>query len=593
MEEERISDEVAAAVGKRHLTILIKDVDLVNVFTGEIYPTSIGIYRNRVVNIGKDAEKLHAGLVIDGSGKTAIPGLIDTHLHIESTMLTPANFASAVLPHGTTTVVADPHEIGNVLGKAGVRMMLDNGKGLPLRVFFYAPTCVPECSAVTSGAEITPADVEEMLGWDGIAGLGEVMDFPGVLSGDGKMMSILEAGRRNKAVIDGHAVFLTGNDLNAYVTAGPEADHENFNPASVIEKLRSGMYVKLRGPTILNVKAMVSALNELPKPWNIIFVTDDIMPDNLLKMGHLDFVCRNYIQAGMDPVEVVRAATWRPAQHMHFFDLGAIAPGKIADIVVLDKLEKFNVDTVIANGALVAKGGILAAEFSKQPFDSRAKNTVKVKQLSVDDFQVEPPIRNGRIKVNVIDFTQSPGEMGDVGLAFLESVLTRLEQAELEVRDGNYVMGDLATAFVFERHGRSGSRGLAFVRSLIRKGAVASTVAHDAHNLVILGTNPKDMLAAAQAVTKQGGGVAAVKDGRLLALIELPIAGIMSDEEIQVVGGKMAKLRQAFGELGLLDHPYMPLISLLTLAVVPHVRITDKGLFDVDHQQYVNTLVAD
>jgi adenine deaminase len=278
---------------------------------------------------------------------------------------------------------------------------------------------------------------------------------------------------------------------------------------------------------------------------------------------------------------------------MHFFDLGAIAPGNIADIVLLDKLEKFNVDTVIANGALVAKNGKLTAEFSKQPFDPRARNTVKVKRLSVEDFQVKPPIKNGRVKVNVIDLTQPAVEMADVGLAFLESVLTRLEQVEMEVRDGDYLMGDLATAFVFERHGRSGSRGFAFVRSLIRKGAVASTVAHDAHNLVILGTNPNDMLATAQVVTKQGGGIAAVKDGKLLALIELPFAGLMSEEEIQVVGGKMVKLRQAFRELGLLDHPYMPLISLLTLAVVPHVRITDKGLFDVDHQQYLNTLVAD
>ena len=592
MEGGGISDEIAAALGKRPLTTLIKDVDLLNVHTGEVYPASIGIYRNKIVTVGKKAGELRSDLVVNGAGKIAIPGLIDTHLHIESCMITPANFAAAVLPHGTTTVVADPHEIANVLGKNGVRMMLDNSRGLPLRIFFFAPTCVPECGAVTSGAEITPADVEEMLGWKGIAGLGEVMDFPGVISGNEKMMRILETGRKRGAVIDGHCVLLTGNELNAYVAAGPEADHENFNPESAIEKLRSGMYVKLRGPHILDVKAMVSALNGIPKPWNVILVTDDVMPDNLLKFGHLDFVCRTYIQAGMDPVEVVRAATLRPAQHMRFFELGAIAPGKMADILLIDKLEKFNVDTVIANGALIAKNGKLLTEFPKPTFDPAARNTVKMKQLTIDDVQVKPPVENGRVKVNVIDFTQPHGEMSDMGLAFLQLTLTKLEQTEVEVHDGKYLLDDLAVALVFERHGRTGARGFAFVRGLIRKGAIASTVAHDAHNLVILGTNPQDMLLAAKQVTQYGGGIAATLDGKLLASIELPIAGLMSQEGIEVVGAKMEKLRQAFKEMGVLDHPYMPIISMLTLSVIPRVRITDKGLFDVEKQQFVNSLIT-
>jgi adenine deaminase len=592
MEVDRISDEVAAALGKRPLTTLIRDVDLLNVFTGEIYPASIGIYRNKIVSVGKKAGELRADLIIDGAGKTAIPGLIDTHLHIESCMITPANFAAAVLPHGTTTVVADPHEIANVLGKSGVRMMLDNSKGSPLRIFFFAPTCVPECGAVTSGAEITPADVEEMLAWNGIAGLGEVMDFPGVISGNEKMMDILEMGRKSKAVIDGHCVFLTGNELNAYVTAGPEADHENFNADSAIEKLRAGMYVKLRGPHLLDVGAMVSALNRIPKPWNVIFVTDDVMPDNLLKFGHLDFVCRTFIEAGMDPVEVVRGATLRAAQHMRFYGLGAIAPGRVADVLLVDKLEKFNVDTVIANGALVAKNGKLVVNFPRPIFDSRARNTVKVKHLTIEDVQVKPPIEKDRLKLNVIDFTNPREEISDMGMAFLQLVLTKLEQTEVEVRDGNYLLGDLATALVFERHGKTGARGFAFVRGLIKKGAIASTVAHDAHNLVILGTNPQDMLLAAHEVTQYGGGIAATQDGKLLASIELPLAGLMSEEGYEVVGAKMMKLREAFKEMGVLDHPYMPIISMLTLSVIPRVRITDKGLFDVESQQFVNSLVT-
>lgn len=592
MQPDRIREDIEAALGKRPLTTLIKNVDLLNVFTGEIYPASIGLYRSKIVAVGPKAGELRSDLVIDGTGKTAIPGLIDTHLHIESTMMTPANFAAAVLPHGTTTVVADPHEIGNVLGKEGVRMMVDNSKGLPLRTFFFAPTCVPECGAVTSGAEITPADVQEMLTWDGIAGLGEVMDFPGVLSGNDKMMRILETGIRNKTVIDGHAVLLTGNELSAYAAAGPEADHENFNAESAIEKLRTGMYVKLRGPHILDIKAMVSALNKIPKPWNIILVTDDVMPDNLLNFGHLDFVCRSFIQAGMDPVEAVRAATSRPAQHMRFFELGAIAPGKIADIVLIDKLETFNIDTVIASGAVVAKHGKLLTQFNRSTFNPRAKNSVKMKCLTSEYVQLKPPIENGRLKVNVIDFTSPQKEMSDMGLAFLQLLLTKLEEDEIEVRNGKYVLGELSVALVFERHGRTGARGSGFVRGLITKGAVATTVAHDAHNLVVAGTNPQDMLAAANQVIQYGGGVAAFKDGRILASIELPLAGLMSEEDLSLVGHKMMEMRQAFKELGVPDHPYMPLISLFTLSVIPHVRLTDKGLFDVDHQKFVESLVA-
>ena len=418
------------------------------------------------------------------------------------------------------------------------------------------------------------------------------MDFPGVLSGNEKMMRILEIGRKRKAVIDGHCVLLTGNELNAYVSAGPEADHENFNGDSAIEKLRSGMYVKLRGPHLLDVRAMVSTLNGIPKPWNILFVTDDVMPDNLLKFGHLDFVCRTFITARMDPVEVVRAATLRAAQHMRFFELGAIAPGKMADILLIDKLEKFNVDTVIANGTLVAKNGKLIADFPRTTFNPAARNTVKIKQLTIGDVQPKPPVENGRLKVNVIDFTQPSAEMSDMGLAFLQLALTKLEQTEVEVRDGNYLLGDLAVALVFERHGRTGARGFAFVRGLIKKGAIASTVAHDAHNLVILGTNPQDMLLAAKQVIQYGGGIVATLDGKLLASIDLPIAGLMSQDGVDVVGLKMGKVRQAFKEMGVLDHPYMPIISMLTLSVIPPVRITDRGLFDVEKQQFVSSLVT-
>ena len=587
-QETVVKNLIDSALGHKPLTYMIKNVDLLNVFTGEQYPANIGIYQNRIVNVSTKSEQFSAEQIIDGTGKTAIPGLIDTHLHIESTMLTPANFAAAVLPHGTTTVCADPHEIANVLGKTGVRMMLDDAAQLPMKIYFYAPTCVPECNAVTAGAEITSKDIEEMLDWNGIVGLGEVMDFTGVLSGNEKMMKILEAGRSKNAVIDGHCVFLSGKELNAYIAAGPIADHENFTIESTIEKLRSGMYVKLRGPHVLQTSEMVTALSKLPKPWNIIFVTDDVMPDVLKTYGHLDYVCRSFLENGMDPIEAVRSVTLRPAEHMRLHDLGAIAPGKTADIVLLNNLTKFQVDTVISNGVPVAKNGTLLDSSSPKQFNSAAQNTVIIKKLVREDFEIKPPITNGRIKLNVVDFAPPQNSTQNSSLAFLQSVLTKLAQSEIEVKDGKFQYDTIALVIVFERHGRSGGRGIGFVRNLLQTGAVASTVAHDAHNLIVVGTDASDMYAAAQHVIESHGGITVVNHGKLLASIELPVAGLMSNDTLEKVSKRMTNLRDAFKEIRMLDHPYMPLVSLLTLSVVPHVRITDKGIFDVDRQSFLN-----
>ena len=583
---------VEAALGERPLTHLIKNAKLLNVFTGEIYEASIGIYRDRIVYVG-DRDTFHAERILDGTGKTAIPGLIDTHLHVESSMVTPVRFAEAVLPHGTTTACADPHEIGNVLGKEGVRMMLENSRGLPLKLYFFAPTCIPESPASTAGAEITGKDVDEMLGWDGIVGLGEVMDYEGVIARNEKMMGILEAGHKHNAVIDGHCVLLSGPKLNAYIAVGPEADHENFTVESALEKLRAGMYVKLRGPHILHTESFVSALKGLPKPWNIIFTTDDVMPDHLMQLGHLDYVCRSFLQAGMDPVEVVRSATMRPAQHMRMPHLGGIAPGKIADIVLLKSLERFEVDTVFADGVIVAKNGMLAIELPNRAFDNGARGTVRLPKLRIEDFDLKPPLKDGKVKVNAIDFPTPNETNGNLGTAFLRDVLTNLSQVDIQVRNGQFILGEVALVLVFERHHGTARRAVGFVKNLIRSGAIASTVAHDAHNLIVVGTDRQDMYEATKQVMAHDGGIAAVKNGTLLSLIELPIAGLMSEESVEVVGKKMLRLREAFKEMGVLDHPYMPIPSLLTLSVIPHARITDKGIFDVDHQTFIDWKAAE
>jgi len=581
----QVHEFVSAALGQRKLTLLIKNANMLNVFTGETYEAAIGAYKDRIVYVGPDSDAPSASRSLDARGLTAIPGLIESHMHVESSMVTPSRFAEAALPHGLTTAFADPHEIANVMGKAGVKAMVEDSRGLPLKLYFYAPTCVPESKAVTSGAELTPEDIDEMLGWEGGGGLGEVTDYPAVLKGGRKISRILDSASTRDVVIDGHAPLLSGRELNAYIASGAEADHENFTVETTMEKLRLGMYVKLRGPYVLDAQKFADALKAVPHPYNLIFCTDDVMPDNLARLGHLDYACRAFMQAGMDPVEVVRSATLRPALHMRMPHLGAIAPGRTADILLLEDLKRFTIDLVIANGIPVAKRGKLLVRIRKKILDGPARETMKLGPLSVEDFRVEPPVKNGPVYVNTVDFGESNHE--DRGKAFAEMILTRLSKAKVNVIDGRLSLDDTALVFVFERHGKNGGRGFGFVRNLIKEGALATTVAHDSHNLLVVGTNPEDMCTAANLVIESGGGIAAVRQMKTLARIKLPIAGLMSDKSLIEVSKDMDALRRAFKAMGVLDHPYMPLPNLLALSVIPHARITDKGIFDVDRQRFV------
>lgn len=579
----KLKEIISAGLGRIPLSLLVENTRIVNVFTGEIIDNQcIGIYKDTIVYVGNPDNRFRTKDRFDARNAIAIPGLIDTHLHIESTMMVPSTFAEAVLPHGTTTVFADPHEIVNVFGKSGLRMMLDNSRNLPMKIFYLAPSCVPESSAVTSGAIIDSKDVSEMLEWEGVSGLAEVMDYPSLLSNETRIRKIVEVAREKGVVIDGHAPLLKGAELCTYIASGAEADHENFDAELAIEKLRNGMYVKLRGPDILDSKKFVSAFAKLPKPWDIIFVTDDVMPDRLLEFGHLDRVCRSFIEQGMDEVEAVRSATIRAARRMRMYDLGAIAPGKLADIVILNDLKRFQAETVFSNGLLVAKNGKMISKTTRKSFDRSSLHSVHVRTLTEKDFEVRPPVRNGPVRLNCIDFTGSLVNQ-TMKAEFLSVVLTSIGTIDAFAKDGKLSADGLAIAFVFERHGKSGRRAYAFVHNLIQQGAFATTVSHDSHNLTVVGTNSHDMLLAAQTVRREGG-LAAVMGGKILAQIKLPVAGLMSEEPLERMGSEMQKMREAFQALGLIDHPYMPIPFLLTLSVIPHARITDRGLFDVDRQ---------
>jgi adenine deaminase len=578
-------DLVRSARGDGQFDLVLENVKLVNVFTSEIYEASIGISRNIISYVGQSKD-LNSRQVFNGNGMYAIPGLVDSHLHIESSMVTPPRFAEAVLPHGTTTVAIDPHEIANVLGKQGVKMMLDSSEGLPLKVYVLAPTCVPAVlNADTAGAEIYAADVKEMLGWDRVIGLAEVMDYYGVIGLDKRMTDIVKAGREAGVVIDGHCMYLNERETNAYATTSIEANHEYFPVDAdhdyesdfevILREMRLGMFAKLRKFSLF--PGLVKRLANLPSKQNVLFVTDDVMPDDLVRDGQLDDVVRTAIRDGLNPTDAVRSATLFPARHLRLYDRGAIAPGKLADILLLDDLEDFRINTVFADGKLVARSGKLLANLTIHRFPKEALETVKVSKLTEDDFKVRVEQEEGSLHIRTI--------------AMLDLLLSKFDVTEAKVKD-HIVQTDMATIAVFERHGKTRNRTVGFISNFgLKEGAIASTISHDSHNLTVVGLKPRDMAVAANALIYCQGGLVAVKDGRVLAKLELPVAGLMSEDETQSVAAQLVAFRQTEKELGLADNGTMLRVVTLALPVISHARITDRGLFDVDAQKVVPLIV--
>jgi adenine deaminase len=579
---------VGVALGRGPADIVIRGGRLVNVDTAEIEDgVDVVLKGKRIALVGDGKHCIGKGTeVIEARGKYLTPGLLDAHVHVESSMVTVTQFARAVLPHGTTGIFIDPHEIANVLGMLGIKIMMDEGADLPLKVFATIPSCVPSAPGLeTNGAEIGPSDIAEGLKWERVVGLGEVMNFPGVLAGDRKTHDEIREALNKHKVVEGHAPKLLGKRLSAYAAAGMRSDHESFTREEAVEKLRLGMKLEIReGSTAKNLKALVKPILELKLDTrHCLLSTDDRHPSDLVREGHMDHVVRLAIKEGIDPVRAIQMATINTAEHFGVdSEFGSISPGKLADIIIVNDIEKFSIERVIADGRLVAEGGRLVIKFPSPRYPEFARRTMNLKEVSPEDFDVRAPIRKGKVKVRVIGLVEG-------------QVITEREVFPLRVENWlvkSDPVNDILKVAVVERHRATGNIGRGFVRGFgMKRGAMASSVGHDAHNITVVGTNERDMAVAVNAVRRIGGGQVVVNESKVLARVELPIAGLMSDKPVEEVSSELEMLHRAARRLGIgLESPFMHL-SFLPLAVIPKLRITDKGLVDVEKFKLVDLMV--
>lgn len=568
---------IKAAIGEQPLDLVIENTNLVNVFTCEIYPADIGILGERIALVqqaGRD--KLLAHRVIDGCGKWAVPGFVDTHVHIESTNVTPANYAAAVLPFGTTTVVIDPHDIANVMGMDAVRYMIRASENIPLRVYLTIPPCVPAVPGLeTCGAEFTDRDVKEMLAWPRVVGIAEVMDYLGVLKGDPRMVDVVQAGLSAGVAVEGHSPMITGRELNAYIAAGIQSDHEVVGAADVLEKLRLGNLPLVRKRTVDEGDPVphIARLLQSLRYADVALCTDDIAPALLLAEGHLNSAIRGLILNGLDPALAYRYASFCGAQHFGLRDLGAIAPGFLADIVLLDSLESVTASEVIVGGEFIVSGGKLVCNIHDPSESYPWINSVRLPELSADSFRIRAPIQEGVVGIRVLMKEEK-----------IWSIVC--ETHSVRVYDGVVSLeslgDDVCLLSIVPRHGQGHPPSLVPFKGFgLNRGAIATTVSHDSQNIVVTGVNPNDMLLAVKCLEKCGGGIVAVSNGQVLGLVELPIAGLISSLPVPQIADQFRKFNSAAAELGIQTDNPLGFIGSLAIPVLPaSVRLTDLGLVD-------------
>ncbi len=569
--QQRLARRLEAARGDRPVDLLFRGGKVVNVFAGELASTSVAVFDGVIVGFGER----QANEVVELDGGILSPGFIDGHFHLESSLLIPAEFARAVLPHGTTTVVADPHEIANVAGIAGVQFMLEASEDIGLEVFYMAPSCVPATHLETAGAELSANDIEKLAQHPRVLGLAEVMNFPGVIMGDEAMLDKLE--RFLDKTIDGHSPGLSGAQLDAYLCGGIGSDHECTRLEEAREKLGKGMHIMLReGSQARDLEALAPLVSAQTKQ-RCMLVSDDCHPEDLLEQGHMNRILKRAMELSIDPITAIQLASLNPARYFGLRTLGAIAPGYQADMVLLNSLQPLQIGRVYKKGKLVAEDGkcLLA---KKQVVAKVQLISMNLEELKEEDLRLQ--VQGSEMRaIRAVPNT----------LITEEEIVTVADRQGQAVSDANR---DLLKIVVIERHQGSGRKGFGFVRGLgLRKGALASTVAHDSHNLIVVGVSDSDMVVAANTLRELGGGLVVVSDGQVQAQLPLPVAGLMTADSLEQVVAWKKEVNQAALELGAtLEHPFMAL-SFLALPVIPKLKLTDQGLVDVESFTHVPLFV--
>ena len=574
MNKDQLKNLIMKAKGEEKSELVLKNVNLINVFTKEIIKTNVAIDDGRIVGIGN-----YSGIEeIDLDGKYLSPGFIDSHVHIESSMSTPSQFARAVLPRGVTSIITDPHEIANIKGLDGIRYMIEDSKKTPLDAYFVLPSCVPATPFENSGAILDAEKLRGLIDGKQIIGLGEMMDYPGVINYSDDVLDKLIIGR--ESIIDGHGPMISDKELNAYVAAGIKTEHECSTSEEMIERLRLGMYILIReGSATRDLKKLIGVVNK-ENLSRILFCTDDKHPEDLLKEGTIDYNIKLAIKAGIDPIDAISIATLNPSICYGLKNKGAIAPGYDADLVIIDNLYDLNILKVYKKGRLVA-------ENNKALFKSEAyvpeymKDTVNIKELSIDDLKI--PMKND--KANVIKVLS-------------DSIITDISQRKVKIEDGyfSYSNDDILKLVMVERHNKTGNIGLGLIENMkLKNGAIGSTIAHDSHNLIVAGDNDEDILLVINELSKIGGGITIASNGRILKSLSLEIGGIMTSqpiEETYVILKDMIDI--TYNELGVNNEidPFMTL-SFMGLPVIPKLKLTDMGLFNVEEYKFIEVSVPE
>lgn len=581
MTKEERRELIKVAMGYSNATLKLENANLVNVFSGEIYLANIYIYKKYIadiVEVEKDSFK-KADKIIDIQGKYLVPGFIDSHLHIESSHLTPYHFAEAIIPKGTTTIIADPHEICNALGEEGLNYMLKASENLPMNQYFLVPSCIPSVMKLeNTGAEFDADLVDKLLEKDRILGLGEVMDYIGVIHNDKRMEDIIDVAYRKNMFLQGHSPELQGSELSAYLCGGPYTCHETRDGVHAIDKIRKGMTVDARESSISkNIASIIENIKSFKSPRNLTLCTDDREPKDILEKGHINECVRVAIKAGLEPIEAIRAVTLNTAQIYRLDKRGAIAPSYFADMLVIDNLKDINVEKVFFEGELVAENNKLLVQINKPHIDLENKNTINIDELKVEDFMIKAPIENGKLEI--------------VGMEYINKIssVTRKKTFTVNVKDGYVDLeGDeLNFAISINRYGKK-TKAIAVVENFyVNRGAIATTYSHDSHNLTIIYKKPIDALVAAQRVKNIAGGIVVVENEKVVKELPFPIGGMLSKNSAYELGNYIVDMNKVLRDYGIESASPITRPSTLSLIVIPEVKLSDMGLIDVVKQEII------